>query len=85
MTTRRTILQEINSYIPTKNKEELIESKASHIIVSAINLINLIYETYEKEDAELFEKKILSSIRGRDPERFAKTALKLKEKNGDDL
>lgn len=83
MTTRRTILQEINSYVPIKNREELIESKASHIIVAAINLINLIHETYEKEEAEIFEKKIISSIKGRDPERFAKTALKLKEKNND--
>ncbi len=85
MTTRRTILQEINSYVPMKNREELIESKASHIIVAAINLINLIHETYDKEEAEIFEKKIISSIKGRDPERFAKTALKFKEKNNDDV
>lgn len=61
-----------------KNREEIIETKANHIITSAINLIEMIHQTYGKEEAELFEKKFISSIRGKDPDRFAKTVSKVR-------
>lgn len=68
----RSILEEINSYVPQKNKEDLIEARAQHIIVSAINLLESIEHSFSKEDAESLKKRFVSSIRGSDPERFTR-------------
>ena len=68
----------MHRYVPKKNKEEIIESRANHIISSAINLIELIRENYSDEDAELLEKKFLSSIKGRDANRFTRSIDKMR-------
>lgn len=76
---QRTILEEINHYVPDKNKEEIIESRAHHAISSAINILELIRETYTPEEAEILEKRFLSSIKGRDSKRFSRCVSKIKE------
>jgi uncharacterized protein (UPF0305 family) len=73
----RSILQEINKYVPSKNKEEIIESRAHHIITSAINILDLIRENYSPEEAEQLEKRFLSSIKGKDPRRFSRSIKKV--------
>jgi len=78
-TQRRSILQELNSYVPPKNKEDVLESRAGHIIASAINLMDLIHTHYSPEEAELMEKRFLSSIKGRDPKRFGRAIGKVKD------
>lgn len=74
----KSILEEINSYVPNKNKEDLIESRAQHIIASAINLMSTIEETFSEEDAEMLKKRFLSSIRGNDPKRFTRMVSRIK-------
>lgn len=79
----KSIFEEINSFVPNRNKEELIEVKADHIISSAIHLIELIQEQYSEEDATQLERRFISSIKQRDSQRFVRTINKLKEnKNG---
>ena len=78
----RSILDEITSYVPNKSKEDLIESRAQHIIAAAINLISTIEEAYNVEDAEALKKRFLSSIRGNDPKRFTRMVNRIK--NGPD-
>ncbi len=75
----RSILQEISSYVPAKNKEQIVEARAEHIISSAINLLDLISENFTDEEAEQLEKRFLSSIRGRDAKRFVRSIQKIKE------
>jgi hypothetical protein len=48
----RSILEEISTYVPQKSKEDLIEARAQHIIVSAINLLESIDEAFTAEEAE---------------------------------
>ncbi|BDR25822.1 hypothetical protein RVBP17_1350 [Pseudomonas phage sp. 30-3] len=79
MSTRRSILEELNNYVPSKSKEELIEYRAEHIIQSAIHLIEYIESNYSDADAEQLEKKLLSSIKYKDAKRFSKSVRKLKE------
>lgn len=79
----RSILEEISSYVPNKSKEDLIEARAQHIIVSAINLLESIDRTFEPEEAEALKKRFVSSIRGADPNRFARMVKKIK--TGEDL
>lgn len=78
----RSILEEINSYVPQKNKEDLIESRAQHIIASAIHLLSVIEENYSDDEADLLKKRFISSIRGSDPRRFTRMINRIK--NGDE-
>ncbi len=74
----RSILEEINTYVPQKSKEDLIEARAQHIIVSAINLLESIDEHFTPAEAEMLKKRFVSSIRGSDPDRFTRMVKRVK-------
>ena len=74
----RSILEEISTYVPQKSKEDLIEARAQHIIVSAINLLESIDEAFTAEEAEALKKRFVSSIRGADPNRFTRMVKRIK-------
>ena len=46
----KSLLEEINNMVHDRDKHLIIESKADHIIASAINLVQLINESYEGEE-----------------------------------
>jgi hypothetical protein len=54
----------------------VIENRAINVITSAINLIELINRQYNKDKAELLEKKLLSAIKSKDQRRFSKSLRK---------
>lgn len=74
----RSILEEISTYVPQKSREDLIEARAQHIIVSAINLLESIDESFTVEEAEALKKRFVSSIRGSDPNRFTRMVKRLR-------
>ena len=74
----RSILEEISTYVPQRNREDLLESRAMHIISSAINLLESIDDNYDAQGAELLRNRFLSSIRGADPERFTRAISRFK-------
>lgn len=74
----KSILEEINNYVPKKSKEELIEARAQHIIVSAINLLESIETSFGDEEADALKKRFLSSIKGSDPSRFTRMIKRIK-------
>jgi hypothetical protein len=76
----KSLLEELQSYGESRDINHVIESRASNIITSAINLIELMQRNYSPEKAELLEKKLLSAIKGGDPARFSKS---LRKKNED--
>ena len=80
----RSILEEISSYVPQRSKEDLIEARAQHIIVSAINLLETIDESFTPADAEALKKRFVSSIRGSDPNRFTRMVKRIKSGDEDD-
>lgn len=75
----RSLLEELQSFGDTRDTNNVIENRASNIITSAINLIELMQKQYSPEKAELLEKKLLSAIKGKDPARFSKTLRKKNE------
>lgn len=75
----RTLLQELESIGSNRDMNHIIENRAVNIITSAINLIELMNRHYSKDKAELLEKKLLSSVKARDPKRFAKSLRKKHE------
>lgn len=79
MSRTRSILHEISNYVPEKNKEDLIETRANHVIASAIHLLEMIEDTYTEEEAEQLTRRFISSIKGQDPNRFVRSIRKIKE------
>ena len=71
----KSILNEIDSILPTKNKSLIVESRASHVITSAANIMSMISENYDAETAEKLQKKFLNAIRTGNVEKFS-NALK---------
>jgi hypothetical protein len=82
---RRTILEELDSLASTRfnrDRESLIEARASNIISSAINLINLIKESYSEDVALELERRLLNSIKSQDTVKFSRGIQKIKESKG---
>jgi predicted transcriptional regulator len=77
----KSILEEINDFIPSQNKEDAIEARAQHVITSAVNLLNTIKESFDKDTSEMLEKRFISSIRTSDSKKFIRTIRKIKEDN----
>ncbi len=50
--------------------EAVIKTRADHVINSSINLIEEIEEKYGEEAAALLEKRLLSAIKNRNPQKF---------------
>jgi len=77
----RSILDELDSHLVSKDREHLLESRAGHVIQGAINLINMIRENYSAEAAAELERRLLNSIRARDPAKFTRGVRRLKSEN----
>jgi hypothetical protein len=75
----KSLLEELQSFGDTKDMNHIIESRASNIITSAINLIELMQKHYSSDKAELLEKKLLSAIKSKDQARFTKSLRKKNE------
>jgi len=77
----RSILDELDSHLISKDREHLLESRAGHVIQGAINLINMIRENYDAEAAAELERRLLNSIRAQDPAKFTRGVRRLKSEN----
>tara|TARA_R110000803_G_scaffold49943_3_gene103830 strand:- start:211 stop:465 length:255 start_codon:yes stop_codon:yes gene_type:complete len=74
----RSILTELAEMPVTRDRANLVESRASHVIQGAINLINYIKENYSPEHADQLERRLLNSIRSHDPNKFIRSVRRLK-------
>ena len=75
----KNIIDELDSIVPAKNKHAIIESRATHLIASALNLINLIRESYEPEIAEDLIKRLHRSIASADQRKFMRKIQEIRK------
>lgn len=75
----RSILQELNEIADIRNKDSLLESRATNIINSAINLMENIHKNYTVEQADELERRFINAIRGQDPAKFSRGIRKIVE------
>jgi hypothetical protein len=75
----RSLLEELNSIAEKKHGEAIIESRAAHVIDSAINLLNLIKENFEPEQAYELERRMINSIKAGDPNKFVRSIRRLRD------
>jgi len=66
----RSILDELASMSTVKDTANLVESRAQHVIQSAVNLINFIRENYGDDQALDLERRLINSIKSQDPQKF---------------
>jgi hypothetical protein len=75
----RSLLEELNDISIKKDTEAVIESRAAHVIDSAINLINSIKENFDPETAYELERRFINSIKASDPTKFTRGIRKLRD------
>ena len=75
----RSLLEELNAISTKRNSEAVIESRATHVIDSAINLLSLIKENFPPDQAYELERRFINSIKGGDPNKFIRSIRKLRD------
>ena len=77
----RSILDELDTLLVHKDRENLVESRATHVIQGAINLINYIRENYDAEKADELERRLINSIRTQEPEKFKRGIRRMRSED----
>jgi hypothetical protein len=77
----RSILDELDTLLVHKDRENLVESRASNVIAGAINLINYIREHYDAESAGELERRLINSIRTQEPEKFKRGVRRMRSED----
>lgn len=75
----KSLLEELNSIAVKRDGELVIESRATHVINSAINLLELIKENFDPEIAYELERRFINSIKASDPAKFTRSIRKLRD------
>jgi hypothetical protein len=69
----RSLLEELDSMYIERDQRHVIENRASNVIASAIRLLEEIDASYNAEDAQNLQRKLLNAINQRDPGKFTRT------------
>ena len=77
----RSILHELNSMIVEKDRQHVLESRATNVIESSINLINEMHKHYDSAVAGDLERRLLNSIKHQDKNKFVRGIRKVNESN----
>lgn len=78
---KNSILSELTTMANKELAVNLFESRSQHIISSVIYLIEDIERTFPEEEAENLKRKLVNSIKFKDPTRFTKAVHKTKDNN----
>jgi len=81
----RSLLEELNDIGTSSRAEHFVESRAVHVIESAINIVEMIRNNFEDEVAQDLEKRLYNSIRSGDPTKFKRGVKKLKSNDQSEL
>ena len=77
----RSILDELDTLLVQKDRENIVESRAGHVIQGAINLINYIRENFDAEQAGELERRLINSIRTQEPEKFKRGVRRIRSED----
>jgi len=73
----KSILEELDAIYTEKNQNQdrryIIESRANHVISSAIRLVEQIESDFPPDQAENLTRKLLNAIRDKDVTKFVRT------------
>ena len=72
----RSILEELDTLYIERDRQAVIETRASNVIATAISLLEQIDAEYPAEQAENLQRKLLNAIRHRDTGKFSRSVRK---------
>ena len=75
----RSLLEELSSMPLKRDKEEVVDSRASHILESAIRLMTYIRESFDQDTAYKLEKRFHSALKNMDASKFSKGVARIKD------
>lgn len=73
------IVDELSNYVPRRDRDLFIESRAQQVIASATNLIALLEENYDPEMAEELTRRLINSIKSGDEQKFRRKIRQIRE------
>ena len=79
----KSLIDELDRFLPGKSRHSVVESRAAHIIASAVNLVHLIRESYPQEQADDLVKRLYRSIITEDSEKFRRKIRTIKESDNE--
>jgi hypothetical protein len=82
LTNNRNLIEELGNLVPVKNKHSVIEARATHVITSAVNLIESIRANYSPEESDMLIKRLIKSIISEDAQKFKRKLMQMKHKAG---
>lgn len=72
----RSLLEELEAMYTERDKQHVLESRASNAIASAIRVIEQISATYDPAVSEVLIRKMLNAIKVKDPKKFTRSLRK---------
>lgn len=72
----RSLLEELESMYIERDRQHILESRASNAISSAIRIVEQIESSYDSAVAEALVRKLLNAIRLKDPKKFTRSLRK---------
>lgn len=77
----RSLLEELDAIAIDKDRKHVVESRATHLIQSSINLINMIKENFDDQTAIDLEKRFLAAIKKQEVIKFTRGIRKINNEN----
>lgn len=77
----RSLLAELDSIATQRDKQHFVESRATNLIQSAINLMSFIKENYDNDTAGELERRLFNSIKSGDSSKFIRGIRKIKDES----
>ena len=75
----KSIIDELGHLVPVKNKHTVVEARATHVITSAINLIETLKVIYPEAEAQDLTKRLVRAILQEDPAKFHRKLNQIKK------
>lgn len=75
----KSIIEELGHLVPVKNKHTVVEARATHVITSAINLIETLKVMYPESEAQDLTKRLMRAILQEDPQKFHRKLSQLRK------
>ena len=66
----KSLIEELDLFVPQRDKHQIVEARASNVIASAVNLLNLISESFDEQEADELQRRLFGAIKNRDADKF---------------
>jgi uncharacterized protein (UPF0305 family) len=80
----KSIVDELNDYVPYRNREHFLETRARDLVAGFANLTKLIQETYDDETADDLCKRLFNAARSGDERKIIRKLVEMRKGKSDE-